>query len=135
MSALLAHAANELHKRHDFFVAWFTGRASTQDMAQSRRAFAPDMQRIDPDGVLQSASDVIAMIEGAKGLITQPFTIRVQLHRSDLIAGNLALLVYDEHQRIGGTATSRRASALFSADETAPEKAVWRHLQETWIAS
>jgi hypothetical protein len=135
MSDLLNKAEAEVRRRHDFFVAWFTGRAEAEDMALSMRSFAPDMQRIGPDGGFQTAAEVIKMVENARGVLDGRFEIRIDLLSARLINPDIALLVYNEHQSHVDKRNSRRSTALFSADRQAPEGVVWRHLQETWIAA
>lgn len=131
---LLAAARAEVIARHDFFVGWFTGQLPQAAMDASARAFAPDMQMIPPDGRMIDAAQVIAMLQAARGMRAADFSIRVEIGSARLL-GALALVVYDEHQSLEGRHTSRRSSALFSADPDAPEGVVWRHLQETWIGN
>lgn len=131
---LLAAARAEVLNRHAFFVGWFTGRLPDAAMEQSARAFAPDMQMIGPSGGLATGREVIAMLQGLKAKRDPDFAIRVEV-LAERRLGDMALIVYDEHQILNGAKTARRASALFSADANAPEGVVWRHLQETWIAT
>ncbi len=131
---LLAAARAEVINRHAFFVGWFTGRLHDAAMEQSARAFAPDMQMIGPSGGLATGREVIAMLQGLKAKRDPDFAIRVEV-LAERRLGDMALIVYDEHQILNGAKTARRASALFSADANAPEGVVWRHLQETWIAT
>lgn len=131
---LLAAARAEVINRHAFFVGWFTGRLPDAAMEQSARSFAPDMQMIGPSGGLATGREVIAMLQGLKAKRDPDFAIRVEV-LAERRLGDMALIVYDEHQILNGAKTARRASALFSADANAPEGVVWRHLQETWIAT
>ena len=103
-------------------------------MADTARAFAPDMQMIGPSGGLATGPQVVAMLQGLKNKRGPDFAIRVAL-QAERMVGDMALIVYDEHQVIDGARTARRASALFSADANAPEGVVWRHLQETWVTT
>lgn len=129
---ILAAARAEVINRHAFFVGWFTGQLPEAAMAESARAFAPDMQMIGPGGTLATAGQVIAMLQSLRGQRGPDFAIRVEVLAARRL-GDMALIVYDEHQQVDGTKTARRASALFSADASAPEGVVWRHLQETWL--
>jgi hypothetical protein len=132
---LIARAQAEVVNRHHFFVEWFTGRASEAELEVSLRAFAPDMVMIEPDANTIGRDEVAAMVTNARGKRPADFEIRVELISARLIDSATAAVVYDEHQVIDGVKSARRSSAVFSADPDAPEGVVWRHLQETWIAS
>lgn len=134
MASLADLAEKEVRLRHDFFVAWFTGRSDAAAMQASKAAFAPDMLRIGPDGALQDRDAVIAMIQGAEGAFAKDFAITIPVLECRMLARELVLVHYEEHQRIDGEATARRATALFSPGPDAPNGVVWQHLQETWIA-
>ena len=133
MSDVAALARVEVVARHDFFVAWFTGRAAAAAMGEAARAFAPDMRRIAPDGRVQDAEEVVAMLRAAEGTRGPSFTIHVDVREARALGQGLALVIYDEHQMLDGTRTARRASALLGLDASAPGGVAWRHLQETWI--
>ena len=132
---LIARAQAEVIKRHDFFVEWFTGRATEADLSVSLRAFAPDMVMIEPDSNTIGTAEIAAMITGARGKRPADFEIRVDLIAARQLSEDVALVVYDEHQVIDGQKSARRSSAVFSADPDAPEGVVWRQLQETWITT
>lgn len=132
---LIARAQAEVVKRHDFFVEWFTGRASEADLSASLRAFAPDMVMIEPDANTIGTAEIAAMITAARGKRPADFEIRVDLIAARQLSEDIALVVYDEHQVIDGQKSARRSSAVFSADPDAPEGVVWRQLQETWIST
>jgi uncharacterized protein (TIGR02246 family) len=132
---LIERARAEVVNRHHFFVEWFTGRAPEAAMLASARAFAPDMRMIEPDGGMIGVEDIRSMVEGARGKRPADFEIRVELIEARRIGEDAALVIYDEHQVIDGQKTARRSSAVFSADASAPEGVVWRHLQETWITT
>ena len=132
---LIARAQSEVVKRHDFFVEWFTGRASEAELSASLRAFAPDMVMIEPDANTIGTKEIAAMITGARGKRPACFEIRVEMIAARQISDDVALVVYDEYQVIDGQKSARRSSAVFSADPDAPEGVVWRQLQETWISA
>jgi len=133
MSGIDALASAEVVARHDFFVAWFTGNADAAAMEEAARAFAPDMRRIGPEGRVQDAGEVIAMLRAGRATRAEGFAIRVEVREARALGGGLALVIYDEHQADGAARTARRASALFGVDAAAPGGVAWRHLQETWI--
>ena len=132
---LIERARTEVVKRHDFFVEWFTGRATEAELATSIRAFAPDMMMIEPDSNTIGTDQIVAMITSARGKRPADFKISVEFVTSRQISDQIALVVYDEHQVIDGQKSARRSSAVFSADPDAPEGVVWRQLQETWIST
>lgn len=129
---ILAAARAEVINRHAFFVGWFTGKLPDAVMADAARVFAPDMRMIPPDGTVLHRADVMAMLQAARNTRTAGFVIEVDVRDARML-GDMALVIYDEHQVIEGVKTARRSSALFSADEGAPEGVVWRHVHETWI--
>lgn len=135
MVDLIACAQAEVVNRHHFFVEWFTGRASEAELEASLRSFAPDMVMIEPDANTIGTDEIMAMITNARGKRPADFEIRVELISARLIGSETVAVVYDEHQVIDGEKSARRSSAVFSADPDAPERVVWRHLQETWIAT
>lgn len=131
---MAALAREEVVARHGFFVAWFTGEAGAAAMEESARAFAPDFCRVGPDGRVQDAEEVIAMLRGAQATREADFAIRVEVHDARALGTDLALVLYDEHQALDGAARpARRASALLGLDPHAPSGVAWLHLQETWI--
>ena len=130
--SLAADARREVQVRHDFFAAWFTGRADEAAMAEAAQAFAPDFGRIGPDGAIFDREATLAMLRGARR--EAGFAIRTDLGQTVEIAGGLVRVTYDETQHLGGTSSVRRATALFSADARAPCGALWRFVQETWIS-
>jgi hypothetical protein len=133
MTDVAALAEAEVEARHRFFVAWFIGQGPDAALEESARAFAPDMRRIAPDGRVQSADEVVAMLRAARSTHAADFSIRIEVRQSRSLTDGLALVVYDELQSEGGRRTARRASALFGVDPGAPGGVAWRHLQETWI--
>jgi len=132
---LIARAQAEVVKRHDFFVEWFTGRATEAELQTSIRAFAPDLVMIEPDSNTIGTDQIVDMITSARGMRPADFEIRVELIASRQISDDVALVIYDEHQLIDDQKSARRSSAVFSADPGAPEGVVWRQLQETWITT
>lgn len=129
---ILAAARAEVIARHAFFVGWFRGKLPDAAMAAAERVFAPDMRMIPPDGTVLHRADVMAMLQAARNTRTAGFVIEVDVREARML-GDMALVIYDEHQVIEGVKTARRSSALFSVDEGAPEGVVWRHVHETWI--
>ena len=128
---LYAAATAEVIARHAFFVNWFTGRCDAPEMDSSARAFAPDMLMISPDGSMATAPQVVAMLQSARASRDPDFAIQIEVVATQPL-GDLALVIYDEHQQTRGVKTQRRSSALFSPDSQAPQGVVWRHLHETW---
>ena len=62
-----------------------------------------------------------------------PFRIWIESFQPRLVAGNLALVTYEEWQEVEGRVTGRLSSALFREMETAPKGVEWLHVHETWL--
>lgn len=135
MNDLKALAEAEVFSRHVFFVEWFTGRAPDEEMQKCIGAFAPDFRIIWPDASEHDCGPLMELLRGAKGKNASDFAINVEIHHTAQLSDELLLLTFDEHQFNGDTKlNSRRGTAIFSRDENAPGRVVWRYLQETWIA-
>lgn len=132
----LVDAANaEIRARHDFFVAWFTGRGTDGGMEATRRAFHPEMRRIGPDGAWEDRDTVIAALTAARGRLSERFRIVIETGDTVWLGTDTVLVTYIERQDNGPTQTTRRSAALFTRDPAAPHGVVWRFVQETWISA
>ncbi|MFV0491744.1 MAG: hypothetical protein ACK5M4_07985 [Pseudorhodobacter sp.] len=129
---LIARAQCEIEARHAFFVDWFTGRAEAREMEMTAAAFAPQMRMIRPDGAILLRPQVVEMIRHAHGSMAESFSIDIRIHAAEMLSPDLALLIYDEHQRVDGVSNLRRATVLMQAESLAPHGVLWRHVQETW---
>lgn len=117
---------------HEFFVEWFTGQIENSDEAFDRvaRALGSEFVLIGPDGRGRGREVVLASIRGQYGRRAD-FTIEIRNFQPRLLEGGLAVVVYEEHQVVGGKANARISSAVFRGSGTAPEKVAWIHLHET----
>jgi hypothetical protein len=86
---------------------------------------------ITPDGLLLDRAMVLDRLATMRA--TPDFLIRIS--DLSLVAdfGDSVLLRYIEEQYRETKTTWRLATALFTAEKTAPCGVVWRYLQETWI--
>lgn len=134
MADLRSLAESEIVRRHAFFVDWYTGRASDADMDACARSFAPDMRIIWPDASEHDREPLIERLRAGRGRSPDDFAIEVIMHHALDLGPDLVLITFDEHQVSGGESNARRATALFSRDDDAPEGVVWRYLHQTWIA-
>ena len=135
MSDLQHRAEAEIVARHAFFVDWYTGKAGDRAMADCARSFAPDFRMIWPDGTEHARDAVVDMLRGMGDTKGDEYAIEVAMRNAAMLAPDLVLITFDEHQWTAEGKNLRRASALFSPDAGAPEGVVWRHLHQTWITA
>lgn len=133
MSNLQKRAEAEIVKRHAFFVDWFTGKADDQAMEDCARSFAPDFRMIWPDAAEHQRDPVTELLRGMRNTKGDEYAIEVVIRHAVQYSPDLVLITFDEHQWTAEGKNVRRAAALFSPDDGAPEGVVWRHLQQTWV--
>jgi hypothetical protein len=129
-------ASEEVYALHAFFAAWFRGIADAPaDFVVCEAALAPDFRMVDPDGGVHDRAAVLGRLRAARGSAPADFSIDILEPRAVWASADAALLEYVERQYRDGRMSSRRSTALFTADATAPRQVVWRHLQETWTGA
>ena len=133
MSALIDMAKAEVLARHAFFVAWFTGKAGTDRMAETARAFAPDFQMLWPDMGLDNRETLLAKLQAARGQSPANYDIQITFVHTGLINADTALIICDERQTVGDTNNARRMTAVFTPAPDAPEGVHWRHVHQSWL--
>lgn len=119
---------------HTFFEAWLGGALPESDaeFARFTRATDPDFTLITPDGEVMECAAVTAWIRQSHG--ARPgFRLWTTDHRIVYAGNRCALVTYLEWQERDGVTTCRISSALFTADEDAPNGYRWRHVHETWL--
>lgn len=121
----------EIVRLHAFFVAWFRGEAA--DFSDCERAFAADFRMVTPDGAVHERESVLTRLRAARGSAGAGFAIEIDEPRLAWQAGDAVLMEYVERQQGEGRASARRATGLFTREDTAIGGVLWRHLQETWI--
>lgn len=135
MSDLQTLAEAEVVMRHAFFVDWFTGKADEQAMADCARSFSPDFRMVWPDAAEHDRDPVVALLTGMRGTKGDEYAIEIKMRHAVLYSPELVLITFDEHQWTAEGKNLRRASALFSPDDGAPNGVVWRHLHQTWVTT
>lgn len=133
MGDLVAAAEAEVRARHDFFVAWFTGRADAEALAETARAFAPDFTMLWPDMGQDGRDSLMDKLRAAKGTSPASYAIRIEIVSARQVDAETVVLICDEHQTGGASPNSRRMSAVFSRNDAAPHGVVWRHLHQSWL--
>ncbi|MDX2103183.1 MAG: hypothetical protein EAZ99_14445 [Alphaproteobacteria bacterium] len=136
--AVIDQALAEVIALHQLFEGWLGGTLPRDPEVFQRCAasLAPDFTQIDPEGRWQPRDPLLARLAAAHGIhrdADQPFLIEIRAAAPRVSAGDLVAVTYEEHQRIRGVWRARLSTALFTADPTAPEGVLWRHLQETWV--
>lgn len=130
--AEIAH--HEVLALHRFFVAWFRDASGTVDFSALERSLAADFSMVTPDGRAHDRAAVIERVHRARGSAPAGFGIAVVDAHPVWQADAAILLHYVERQHGAGPTTVRRSCALITREPAAPRGAVWRHLQETWMA-
>lgn len=125
----------EIEGLHRFFVRWLgDGAADPAEFAGAEAAWPADFVQIAPDGAMRDRAALAAGLRQARGCHadpTRPFQIEVRdAHIRTVLPGGFRLCVYDEWQSIRGVETLRRSTALM---QVVDGRALWRHLQETWV--
>lgn len=133
MESMTDRAEAEIVSRHRFFVDWYTGKAPDSAMDTCARTFAPDMRMIWPDATEHDREPLIELLRKGKNSHPEDFAIEVDMRHSMQLSPELVLVTFDEHQNSNGERNSRRATAVFSRDDNAPEGVVWRYLHQTWM--
>lgn len=95
-------------------------------------AFAPGFAMVMPNGRRLDRAEVLAFLQGARGVRGEGFRIAIEDVAVLHAAPPLMLMHYIERQWVQGTETARRASALFDISFPAPR---WLFVQETWISA
>lgn len=119
---------------HRFFVEWYDRKTTdAADFSLFEKVMGPDMHMIPPSGVVLDRDRVISHVRANRGAFDGDFSIEIADIRPAWQAGEAIVVTYVEKQLRAGEATSRRASALFTANPSAPNGVEWRHLHETWM--
>ena len=140
----------EIVELHRFFQDWFNGALPDSDdpgVARLTAALAEGFQLISPQGELHDRAAVIEQVRrahgrwrasgaaGAAGTTekAEKATIRIENARVRHLAGDLALVTYEEWQQVDGASRGRLSSAWFRRNESAPAGVEWLHLHEVWL--
>jgi hypothetical protein len=132
---LFERAKAEIIGLHRFFVAWYdVATADKVDFARFESVMGQGFRMIVPDsGRILDRDAVIAYVRGNRASFHGDFVIEIEDVRSGWEAGGTIVVTYVEAQCRAGQWSRRRASALFTANTSAPNGVEWRHLHETWL--
>lgn len=128
------YAIQEVIDLHTFFEAWLGGVLPENDAEFARFVVAtdPNFTLISPDGRIMGSDAVSTWIRSAHG--TRPgFRLWTTNHHVVYAEHSCALVSYLEWQARDAVTTCRISSALFVANDTAPNGYAWRHVHETWL--
>lgn len=136
---LSATVSAEIADLHRFFVDWVTGALPASEAAFAA-GFLSRMDSafrcIEPDGAVVSLQDLAPSVRRAWG--KNP-AFSTSIHGVVLCAATAELVVatYEERQQNALSASSpdntRRATAVFRVDSSAPRGLRWLHVQETLL--
>lgn len=129
---LAERAILEVVDRHAFFADWLKGRLPEPALGDAMRAFAGGFNRIAPDGAEMDRAGLAAWLDARRGTMPDAFTIEIGALRTIAEMSGCVALRYRETQP-GETPPVRIATALFVADDGAPNGVAWVHVHETWI--
>lgn len=128
----------EIDELHDFFEDWFNGdiEQSSETFERFESVIAPGFVLIDLEGAAVPRDQLVPAIRdrwGHRDEQDEPIAIdtdAIELLRSE---GELHLVTYIEHQRVGDSSNDRRSSVLFRESDGAPNGLEWLHVHETLI--
>jgi hypothetical protein len=129
----------EIADLHRFFVDWVTGTLPASEPAFEGGFLSrmdPAFRCIEPDGAVVSLQELAPSVRRAHG--KNP-AFSTSIHGVILCATSAELVVatYEERQQNALSASSpdntRRATAVFRVDPSAPRGLRWLHVQETLL--
>jgi len=133
MSELQKLVQQEIEVLHDFFVAWFTGTANTEDFEKMvMPRILPDMQFIDPDGNQTGGSNLIGGLKQAYGSSAD---FRIAIRDVEILreTDDHLLVLYTEWQAGAKNSSRSENGRISTALITKTQPFQWLHLHETWL--
>lgn len=128
-----AACAAEVERLHRVLEGWLSGAVphSAEDFAAFCDSHTPEFTLITGDGAELTRDQVMDAVRRSHGSAAQ---LRIRTHGTRLVAADAHLLVAAFSEQHSGTpdARSRRCTAVFERDSSAPHGLRWRHLQETY---
>jgi hypothetical protein len=124
----------EIESLHDFFVAWYTGRADGLDRLEA--VVAPGFGMVTPDAERVGRGDVIDSVRETREMY-DPGTFDIDIRNIDVVdrQEGQAVVRYEEWQRTPEGTSGRLSTAFFRADSDTPNGLSWVAVHETWIES
>ncbi len=130
----------EVVELHQFFQDWFNAALESSDESFARFAdvIDEDFVIISPNGVMTARGPLVDRLRksygGSKtGEGDTGARIWIENYRLHRVAGDLAVVTYEEWQDLGGEVRGRLSSAVFGRREGTPNGVVWLHLHEVWM--
>lgn len=122
----------EIEALHDFFVAWYTGRADGVDRLEA--VLAPHFEMVTPDAERVGRGEVIDSVR-ATGDAYDPGAFDIDIKHFDAvdIHEGHAVARYEEWQHTPDGTNSRLSTVFFRADSDAPNGLSWVTVHETWL--
>lgn len=122
----------EIIELHEFFQSWYRG--ETRDFSRVEQALHPDFNLISPKGVVRTREQLLQEIHrGGGGRAGADFEIWITNCTCRVVEFGLALMTYEEWQRLDDRKAGRLSSALFRVKAETPNGVEWMHLHETWL--
>lgn len=126
----------ELTGLHEFFVEWFAGSVPREGLSRLERALAPEFEMVTPEGERVDRRVLIDGLAESYGRTEgEPFDIDIREVEAVALLEDHAVVRYEEWQIRPDGESGRVSTALFRAEDDAPEGVVWVTLQETALES
>ncbi len=126
------HCEREVVELHQFFEDWFCGLTDAFERVEA--ALADNFVLISPRGEMRTREKLLEDLRVARGCRRgDPFEIRIEACEVRAVEFGLALVTFEEWQRLGEREAGRVSTALFRVDREAPCGVRWMHLHETWL--
>ena len=120
----------EVHDLHEFFAAWYRGEPVSFDRVE--QALAPDFEMIAPDGRRLDRAAVLSSVrEGRDARGDEGFEIEIRAVEPVAVAGEHAVLRYEEWQTADADTDGRISTAVFRSASRTPNGVEWVTVHET----
>ena len=128
----------EVRTFHAFLRDWLAGAVPRTAETFERFSGVLDdgLEVIGPRGTATGRAALVDEFEGLHGQLAadaDEFEIWIENFRCRWVAGDHALVTYEEWHRRRGATSARLSSALFGRDGAAPCGVNWLHVHETWL--
>jgi len=125
---------NEIRELHQFFEDWFSAKLDkTRDVfSRFTNTVAEEFALISPGGTLTKREPLLKSLYAAHNT-RHNFRIWIENVQVRYQTGDIALVIYEEWQEVGGETTARQSSALFKSQSNTPNGIAWLHVHETWL--
>ncbi len=126
------HVEREVSELHRFFLGWFRG--EEESLERVERALAPGFVQISHRGEVVPREVLLEELRKMRGCRRgDDFEIEVREVQIRAVEFGLALVTYEEWQRLDERRAGRISTALMRVDSHAPCGVAWLHLHETGL--